>query len=64
MSRHEEPRITSNSTGQHFTRIMFKPDLAKFKMSRLDDDIVALFTKRVYDMAGVSDKRVSVYLDD
>ena len=29
----------------------------------LDDDIVALFTKRVYDLAGVSDKRVRVFLN-
>ena len=32
-------------------------------MQELDDDIVALFTKRVYDMAGVTDKSVRVYLN-
>jgi DNA topoisomerase-2 len=46
-----------------YTRITFQPDLKKFKMDSLDDDIVALFTKRVYDMAGVTDKRVNVFLN-
>ena len=32
-------------------------------MSQLDDDIVALFTKRIYDMAGITDSRVKVYLN-
>lgn len=32
-------------------------------LQELDDDIVALFRKRVYDMAGVTDKSVRVYLN-
>lgn len=32
-------------------------------MERLDDDIVSLFTKRAYDLAGVTDKKVSVFLN-
>jgi hypothetical protein len=36
-----------------FTCITFKPDLGRFKMDSLDKDIIALFTKRAYDMAGV-----------
>ena len=32
-------------------------------MTTLDDDIVALFTRRVYDMAGVTDSSVKVYLN-
>lgn len=32
-------------------------------MQRLDDDIVALFTKRAYDMAGVTDGKVRVKLN-
>jgi DNA topoisomerase-2 len=35
-----------------FVKISFSPDLEKFKMTSLDDDIVALFTKRAYDIAG------------
>jgi len=32
-------------------------------MDRLDDDIVALFTKRAYDMAGCTNKKVKVMLN-
>ena len=35
-----------------FTKITFEPDLERFGMDSLDDDIVALKKKRVYDIAG------------
>ncbi|XP_068439815.1 DNA topoisomerase 2-alpha [Clinocottus analis] len=38
--------------GEEYTCITFSPDLAKFKMSILDKDIVALMTRRAYDIAG------------
>ncbi|XP_051948488.1 DNA topoisomerase 2-beta-like isoform X2 [Xyrauchen texanus] len=38
--------------GEDFTRVAFQPDLAKFKMEKLDKDIVALLTHRAYDVAG------------
>ncbi|KAH8357885.1 hypothetical protein KR200_002780 [Drosophila serrata] len=48
--------------GTDFTRITFSPDLAKFKMDRLDEDIVALMSRRAYDVAA-SSKGVSVFLN-
>jgi hypothetical protein len=40
---------------QDYTRITFKPDFSKFKETRgLDRDMVALFKKRVYDIAGTA----------
>ena len=45
------------------TRISFKPDLTRFKMTHLDKDIVALLTKRVYDVAGCNSS-LKVYLND
>ncbi|XP_067266976.1 DNA topoisomerase 2-beta isoform X2 [Chanodichthys erythropterus] len=38
--------------GEDFTCVTFQPDLAKFKMEKLDKDIVALLTRRAYDVAG------------
>ena len=32
-------------------------------MQGLDDDTVSLFTKRAYDMAGVSDPKVKVFIN-
>lgn len=63
MSRKDEPLIQANPSGQDFTKVSFRPDLPKFSMERLDDDIVSLMTKRVYDLAGVTDSKVRVKLN-
>lgn len=62
MTKDKDPFV-SKSTGEDFTRITFKPDLAKFKMTELDDDIISLISRRAYDVAG-STKGVKVYLND
>ena len=43
-----------------YNRVKFKPDWARFKLEGMDDNHMALFTKRAYDMAGVSDRSKSV----
>jgi DNA topoisomerase-2 len=55
MSRKDEPLIKDAKSTKDFTCITFTPDLKRFKMDSLDNDAVALFTKRAYDMAGVTD---------
>ncbi|KAJ1728286.1 DNA topoisomerase 2, partial [Coemansia biformis] len=47
-----KPKITKYAAKREYTKITFKPDFAKFHMEHLDDDTVALITKRVYDLAG------------
>ncbi|XP_008436083.1 DNA topoisomerase 2-alpha isoform X2 [Poecilia reticulata] len=49
--------------GEEYTCITFMPDLAKFKMSILDKDTVALMTRRAYDIAG-SSKGVKVFFNN
>lgn len=61
MTRDEEPKIVK-STDEDFTKITFSPDLAKFKMKELDDDICHLMARRAYDVAG-SSKGVAVFLN-
>ena len=51
------------SSKADFKRITFRPDLSRFGMSEFDDDTVALFTRRVYDMAGVNNG-LKVFLND
>jgi len=63
MTRKDEPIITEDKKAIDFTCIRFKPDLKLFKMNKLDDDIMSLFTKRAYDMAGCTDTRVKVHLN-
>lgn len=58
----EEPIIESYH-GDEFTKITFRPDLKRFSMTELDDDIISLLKKRVYDMCGTL-KNVNVYLND
>lgn len=62
MSKKGKPRVTANKRGEEFTRISFKPDLAKFKLTEMDEDFEALIKKRVYDLAGCV-QGVSVYLN-
>ena len=62
MTKKTKPKITSYSK-KDYTKITFWPDWEKFGMEGLDDDTVALFKKRVYDMAGCTDTSVSVYLN-
>ena len=49
-----EPEITKvKGKGKSSTMIKFYPDCKLFGMDKLDDDIVALLSRRVWDMAGV-----------
>ncbi|XP_018556739.1 DNA topoisomerase 2-beta isoform X2 [Lates calcarifer] len=51
MTKTSDPKIKFFD-GDDFTCVTFQPDLAKFKMEKLDKDIVALLTRRAYDVAG------------
>lgn len=61
MTKTSDPKIKFFD-GEDFTCVTFQPDLAKFKMDKLDKDIVALLTRRAYDVAG-SCKGVKVSLN-
>ena len=63
MLKISKPEI-KNYDKEDFTSITFEPDLSRFKMDKLDDDTIALFIKRVYDMAGCTPKSVTVYLNN
>jgi len=61
MTKDKDSEIGPNAS-EDFTKITFSPDLQKFKMKELDDDIVALMSRRAFDVAG-STKGVSVFLN-
>ncbi len=63
MSVKHEPEIKKYRK-EDFTCVTFEPDLERFRMKNLDDDIIALMTKRVFDMAGVTPAKVKVYFND
>lgn len=56
-------KITKHS-GKDKTKVTFHPDFAKFGLSKLDKDHIALFKKRVMDVAGSTNKRIKVFLND
>jgi DNA topoisomerase-2 len=56
-----EPKL-GDSMKEDFTRITFSPDLKKFKMEKLEDDIVSLMRRRAFDVAA-STRGVSVFLN-
>ncbi|KAG7090763.1 hypothetical protein E1B28_009848 [Marasmius oreades] len=58
-----KPKITNNARGEEWTRVIFKPDLKRFGMDKIDEDTASLLRKRVYDMAGTV-KDVKVYLNN
>lgn len=61
MGKKTTPKITENKKGEEWTQITFKPDLARFSMTEIDDDTYALLMKRVYDVAGtVKDIKVNL----
>mmetsp|Transcript_18975 Transcript_18975/g.13765 ORF Transcript_18975/g.13765 Transcript_18975/m.13765 type:complete len:192 (+) Transcript_18975:240-815(+) len=63
MQRREDPKIKDNEKEEEYTCVTFEPDLERFKMASLDEDIVSLMTKRVYDLAGVTPASVKVKLN-
>lgn len=60
-----EPEIEAIDplTARSFTKITFFPDWKYFPQDGFTDDTVALFRKRVYDIAGSTDSRAKVFLD-
>ncbi len=61
MSKAGEHKIKEFS-GQDYTRISFQPELKRFHMDKLDEDTVALLSRRAYDVAA-SSRGVKVYLN-
>lgn len=61
MAKTSEPKIEAASK-EDFTKVTFWPDLKKFKMEKLEDDIVALMRRRAYDVAA-STRGVTVFLN-
>lgn len=62
MGKRTKPKVTDYKQ-KAYTQITFHPDLKKFGLSTLTDDIVSLFKKRVYDIAGLGEK-LKVYYND
>ena len=64
MSNRTKPVITELKTvPASYTKIVFKPDFEKFGITELSMDMIGLFEKRVYDLAGTLEG-IKVYLNN
>ena len=60
-----KPTITKIKTQKPYTKVSFRPDYGRLRIDNLTTDMLALFKKRVYDIAAVTDqstKKVKVSL--
>ena len=55
-----ESPVIKKHHGKPYTKISFRPDYHRLQKNGLTDDEIALFKKRVYDIAAVTDKSVKV----
>ncbi|KAE8675459.1 Detected protein of confused Function [Hibiscus syriacus] len=55
-----QPIIEECGEEENWTRITFKPDLAKFNMIELESDMIALMKKRIFDLAACLGGNVEV----
>lgn len=63
MSEKGEP-VIEPYMDEDYTCITFYPDLKRFRIPNgIDEDAVSLLSKRAYDLAGVTDSRVRVFLN-
>ncbi|EJS41976.1 top2p [Saccharomyces arboricola H-6] len=62
MSICNPPKITSYKKGPSYTKVTFRPDLSRFGMESLDNDILGVMRRRVYDING-SVRGINVYLN-
>ena len=65
MSEIQKPEIT-DTTEKDYTKIIFTPDFAKFKLKELNQeghDTLEVLKKRVFDISAITPKTVSVFLN-
>ncbi|CAI5759186.1 unnamed protein product [Candida verbasci] len=63
MQKVSKPKITALKSKKEYTKITFKPDLQKFDMDALDEDLLSVLRRRVYDLCGTV-KNCTIYLND
>ncbi len=54
------PKITKATKSKPYTKITFKPDYARLKLNGLNEDMVSLLKKRVYDISAITNKNIKV----
>lgn len=63
MYERTEPEIKSSKSSS-YTSVSFIPDYPKFGFKNITNELIGLFSKRVYDIAACTAKTVKVFLND
>ena len=58
----QNPKI-SDYSGKPYTKITWTADFKRFGIENYSEDMINLMVRRVYDIAGITEKNVSVYLN-
>lgn len=59
----DKPRVKKMKRSNGYTRVTFRPDLARFGLAAVPPGLVTLLRSKVWDLAACTPKRVSVHLD-
>jgi DNA topoisomerase-2 len=57
------PAKITKSKAKSYTKITWIPDFPRFDIGGYNDDMIDMITRRVYDIAGITDKRIHVSLN-
>ena len=63
MTKCNEP-IIKKCLGKPYTKITWKCDFKRFGLNKYSDDMLSLMYRRIYDIAGITDKSINVYLNE
>ena len=61
---HKPPVIKPYTKKNSYIKVTFWPDLRRFDIPRISEDMVALMRRRVFDVAGCTPASVKVYLNN
>lgn len=59
----KEAPVIEKYNGYPYTKITFTPDLARFKLDKLDEDTIKIMKRRVYDASACVSSNVNVYFN-
>ena len=63
MKKINKPTITKTKM-KPYTKFTWITDYHKFNIQKLSDDMLSLMIRRIYDISGITDKKINVYFND
>jgi DNA topoisomerase-2 len=55
--------VIKKCSGKPYTKITWKCDFARFGLQKYSDNMINLMYRRIYDIAGITDKSINVHLN-